>query len=284
MREAGLLGNSELVQKQLITLRDRLNERKYDLVEEFTNQKPGDAKLKHYTLALIELLISRFTEEEEAVLEQMTVTGKESGQYSQQVHYHLDSSIFIISKHRRSLWGQLKDIMREIGADVETVFAVADIVDPVFDRFIYSFCMAYIDTYEKSLKRAEDEFLELSAPVVPIIDEVAVLPLVGRIDEKRTQLLLDCVLEQAVEMQLGHMFIDLTGVSVIDTLVASYIFKFVHTLELVGVQAVLVGIRPEISQTMVSLGINFSHLKTYHSLQQAFQREHIFKNPEAVNC
>lgn len=266
------------VEKQLLKVRDRLEEMKFALVEEFSDPNLDQEKIRQNTLQLIELLIEGFTEEESDVLAKMTRTGRESGNYAQEMGYTLDASIYLLSNNRRAMWKKFKDILREIEADVETVFEVAEIFDPIYDRFIYTFSMAYIEAYEKSLERAEDEFLELSAPVVPVAKDAAVVPVIGRVDEKRSEVLLECVLREAVARQLSFIFIDLTGVSVIDTMVASHIFKIVQSLELVGVTAVLVGIRPEISQTMVSLGVNFEGIKTYHSLLQAFTREKIFAN------
>ncbi|MDP4164913.1 MAG: STAS domain-containing protein, partial [Bacillota bacterium] len=91
----------------------------------------------------------------------------------------------------------------------------------------------------------------------------------GDLDTKRAQQLMDRALEQGTNYNLTYMIIDLSGVPIIDTMVADQLFKVISSLKLVGIETCLTGIRPEIAQTMVNLGIDFKSILTFSSLHQA---------------
>ncbi|PLS17495.1 hypothetical protein CVD28_12530 [Bacillus sp. M6-12] len=116
---------------------------------------------------------------------------------------------------------------------------------------------------------AEITALELSIPIVRVTEEIGIIPLVGDLDTKRSQELMEKALQNGTELGLSHLIIDLSGVPIIDTMVANYIFQVIEALKLVGIQVILTGIRPEIAQTMVNLGINLGDISTFGSLHQA---------------
>jgi rsbT co-antagonist protein RsbR len=112
---------------------------------------------------------------------------------------------------------------------------------------------------------------ELSVPVIEIWEHILLLPIVGGIDSRRAQRLTDDVLHAVQQQRARALLVDLTGVPVVDTAVAAHL---VHTIEaalLLGCQSMLVGIRPEIAQTLVSLGIDLSRIPTLSSLQAGLQ-------------
>lgn len=100
-------------------------------------------------------------------------------------------------------------------------------------------------------------------------NKVALLPLVGDIGTVKSQFILENTLQQCSEKDVEHLCIDLLGVATIDTMMAQEIFNLVKALRLIGVQTTLSGIRPEISQTAIRLGLSFEHVKTTSSLAQA---------------
>ncbi|MGB8269892.1 MAG: STAS domain-containing protein, partial [Priestia megaterium] len=98
---------------------------------------------------------------------------------------------------------------------------------------------------------------------------IAILPLIGEVDTERATLLLEETLKKANELKLSHLLFDLSGVMIVDTMVAQQIFNIVDALRLLGVKTMLIGIRPEVAQTMVHLGINFSEITVKANLEQA---------------
>ncbi|USL44139.1 MULTISPECIES: STAS domain-containing protein [Priestia] len=154
---------------------------------------------------------------------------------------------------------------------IDTVFEVGGIIDPLLDHAAYSFSLSYVHFYQLTLERAQSTFLELSVPVVPLAKETAVLPLIGNIDTERANYLMEETLKSANRLQLQRLIVDLSGVYIIDTMVADQIFKVIDSLRFLGVETILTGIRPEVAQTIVSIGIDFSSLTIKSSLQKAIE-------------
>ena len=109
---------------------------------------------------------------------------------------------------------------------------------------------------------------ELSTPVIPVSDDVLVLPLVGAIDSYRAQQVLSIVLERLTETQARVVLLDITGVPVIDTQVAHTLIRTGQAVQLLGARLILTGIRPEIAQALVGLGVELTAMITYSTLQR----------------
>ncbi|MFC2947474.1 STAS domain-containing protein [Virgibacillus sediminis] len=254
----------------------RVGERFEAVLSDLLDRYPGSffepQEIKENVLECLNLFAEALQERERLFDDRTLEYGKKTGEMALRHGKHLDDSITQLAAAKRETWQQLKEIMLDLGVSVETALQIADIFDPIFDQVISSFTRAYIKSYDESIKHAEDEFLRLSAPVITIFDEVAVLPIIGGINEKRAELLMKTALDEAGKKNLSHLFIDLSGVKLVDTMVAYNIYKIIQSLELVGVETVIAGIRPEVSQTMVSLGVDFSTIRTYSSLKQALDR------------
>lgn len=110
---------------------------------------------------------------------------------------------------------------------------------------------------------------ELGSPVLPVLPGVLLVPLIGMIDEERSRQVIDVVLAAVSSQRASAVVLDITGVPVVDTLVAHALIELTHTTRLLGAQALLVGIRPEIAERIVSLGIDLRQLTTYPSLASA---------------
>jgi rsbT co-antagonist protein RsbR len=119
------------------------------------------------------------------------------------------------------------------------------------------------------MKIAYTALEELSVPVVAINKNVAVVPLIGEIDTHRSQLILEVTMEESSKLKLEYLILDVTGVPVIDTMVADNLFKVIYALKLLGVETIITGIRPEIAQTIVSIGVNFKGVTTFADLPTA---------------
>jgi ribose transport system substrate-binding protein len=112
---------------------------------------------------------------------------------------------------------------------------------------------------------------ELSAPIVPINDQILVLPLVGMIDATRAQQIMETMLEAIVQQRAQVLIIDITGIAVVDTQVANYLLQSAQAAELLGARVILVGIAPEVAQTIVQLGIDLSSILTRSTLKDGLR-------------
>ncbi|WP_257985159.1 STAS domain-containing protein [Bacillus sp. T33-2] len=124
---------------------------------------------------------------------------------------------------------------------------------------------------EKTIKRTQQEVMELSAPVVPIQDGLAVLPLVGSIDYDRASLILEKAVPKVAQLKTECLIIDFSGIITIDETVAKHIFDIHNVLRLLGINSIATGLRAEVAQTAVQQGIDFSSIKTFATVRQAIE-------------
>ena len=123
---------------------------------------------------------------------------------------------------------------------------------------------------ESIIARQQEELIELSTPVVQLWEGILALPLIGTLDSERTQVVMESLLERLVATGSSLAVIDITGVPTVDTLVAQHLLKTVAAAQLMGADCIISGIRPQIAQTIVHLGIDLSAVATKASLADAF--------------
>ncbi|ADC51356.1 anti-anti-sigma regulatory factor [Alkalihalophilus pseudofirmus OF4] len=146
------------------------------------------------------------------------------------------------------------------------------VIRNAFKSIIQEFSKRHLQEQGRLLQSQQEMITELSSPVILIKDQIAILPLVGDIDTYRAKIIFDKTLKQCNDLQVEHLVIDLSGVPIIDTMVANQIFHVISGLELIGTETSLSGMRPEIAQTAVQLGIRFNEVKSFSSLSQALSR------------
>ena len=123
---------------------------------------------------------------------------------------------------------------------------------------------------EDVIRRQQEELLELSTPVVKLWDGIVALPLIGTLDSARTQVVMESLLQAIVETNSRVAIIDITGVPTVDTVVAQHLLKTVTAARLMGAECIISGVRPQIAQTIVHLGINLLDVTTKATLSAAF--------------
>ena len=129
---------------------------------------------------------------------------------------------------------------------------------------------AFQKAREDVIQRQQRELMELSTPVVQLWQDILALPLIGTLDSSRTQVVMESLLEKIVESGAAIAIIDITGVPTVDTLVAQHLMKTVAAARLMGADCIISGIRPQIAQTIVHLGVDLSQVTTKASLADAF--------------
>ena len=130
---------------------------------------------------------------------------------------------------------------------------------------------AYQQSREGVIARQQEELMELSTPVVKLWDSILALPLIGTLDSARTQVVMESLLEEIVESEATIAIIDITGVPMVDTLVAQHLLKTVAAARLMGADCIISGIRPQIAQTIVQLGVDLNEVTTKASMAAAFR-------------
>jgi len=199
-------------------------------------------------------------------------------------------------------WSQTKEMLQEISTSrahqgfspSETATFVLSLKRPIFDRLHQEFARdpeiltsmlwsttelldglglytaeAFIKTREEVIRRQQEEMLELSTPVVKLWDGIVSLPLVGTLDSARTQVVMESLLNAIVQTNSKIAIIDITGVPTVDTIVAQHLLKTVTAARLMGAECIISGIRPQIAQTIVHLGINLMDITTKATMNDA---------------
>jgi rsbT co-antagonist protein RsbR len=139
----------------------------------------------------------------------------------------------------------------------------------LLDRLGLHTVRAFQKTREDVIGRQQQELLELSTPVVKLWDGILALPIIGTLDSARTQIVMESLLQKIVETGSQIAIIDITGVPTVDTLVAQHLLKTVTALRLMGADCIISGIRPQIAQTIVHLGVDLQGVTTKANLADA---------------
>ena len=178
-----------------------------------------------------------------------------------------ETATFVLSL-KQPLFDQLRHALaREPEALMDEVWGVTTLLDQL--------ALVTVNAYQKGreevIVRQQQEMMELSTPVVELWEGVLALPLIGTLDSSRTQVVMESLLEKIVQTGAAIAIIDITGVPTVDTLVAQHLLKTVAAARLMGADCIISGIRPQIAQTIVHLGVDLGNVITKASLADAFR-------------
>jgi rsbT co-antagonist protein RsbR len=148
----------------------------------------------------------------------------------------------------------------------DTVWSATELLD----RLALVTSEAYMTAKEELISRQQQELMELSTPVVKLWDGILALPIIGTLDSARTQVVMENLLQSVVATNSKYAIIDITGVPTVDTLVAQHLLKTITAARLMGAECIISGVRPQIAQTIVHLGINLEDVITKANLADAF--------------
>jgi rsbT co-antagonist protein RsbR len=162
-------------------------------------------------------------------------------------------------------------LRQELGSDAAALAAETWLATELIDKLGLFTVEAYQKTREDIITRQQRELLELSTPVVKLWDGILALPLIGTLDSARTQVVMESLLQQIVTTGAGVAIIDITGVPTVDTLVAQHLLKTVAAARLMGADCIISGVRPQIAQTIVHLGVDLGDVATKATLADAFR-------------
>ncbi|WP_226658712.1 STAS domain-containing protein [Pseudalkalibacillus hwajinpoensis] len=257
---------------------ERIMEQKEHIAMQITKEqnKKYPTLLKDKTEQLFPLRVELVTiyakalalEEEEAE-KSIEAWGLETGRMCARLETTLDSMLGEVPHYRSYIGEVLKEVAMEQQMGVEDFYVLISKLDHVMNLVVYYFSVPFVEFQTNLLEQSRNEILELSAPVVPIMDGVAVLPLIGMIDTYRAKIIMEESLNQSVHLRLNYFVLDLSGVPIVDTYVIQQLFQIIEALRLVGVEARVSGIKPEIALSVVKLDTNFNKVNTYSTLKQA---------------
>lgn len=215
--------------------------------------------------------------EQESAFQKVLEWGRWKGEYCFRIGSSLEEALKDAALYRKYIWHIVEEeaLARSIPASV--IFKVISIVDPLIEKAINYFSVAYVELYQKAIEEAKTAYNELSVPVIPLMKGVGILPLIGKMDADRAEMLMENTLRHSGRLNLNHLILDLSGVQEVNGLIAQQIFQVMDALELIGVKAILTGIRPDMAQTMVKLGLVVDPGKVRANLELALLELQLLK-------
>jgi rsbT co-antagonist protein RsbR len=177
-----------------------------------------------------------------------------------------ETATFVLSLKRPLL----NAVKSQAQKDPEGAFRDSWNINLLLDKLALFTTDAFIKSRDQIIARQQEEMLELSTPVVMLWDGIVALPLIGTLDSARTQVVMESLLQEIVRTNSRTAIIDITGVPTVDTLVAQHLLKTITAARLMGAECIISGIRPQIAQTIVHLGINLADITTKAKLADAF--------------
>jgi len=163
----------------------------------------------------------------------------------------------------------LEVLQSEIGNDPRLLFEESQRINRIMDGLTVITFETFIKGREEVILRQTDEIAEISTPVIRVWDGILALPIIGTLDSQRTQIVMENLLQEIVDTGSSIAILDISGVPAVDSLVAQHLIKTVSATRLMGAECIISGIRPEIAQTVVHLGIDLSSIITKSSLASA---------------
>jgi rsbT co-antagonist protein RsbR len=187
-----------------------------------------------------------------------------SSQRAQQGFPPSETATFVLSLKR-----PLFEALRRASKDADTLASDIWTATEVLDQLALFTTEAYQHSREELISRQQQDMLELSTPVVKLWDGVLALPMIGTLDSSRTQIVMESLLQRIVETGSDVAILDITGVPTVDTLTAQHLLKTVTAARLMGAECIISGIRPQIAQTIVHLGLDLQGIVTKANLADA---------------
>ncbi|WP_409250931.1 STAS domain-containing protein [Bacillus sp. SCS-153A] len=264
-----------------------IHEKSSELAQEVTEKQntkyPEHQSISNDLLTMREELVHLFAEsfvlEEEERKKNFKAWGKKAGTQCATLNTSLEEMLNEFPEYRTIIGDLLKTHAKKHELSIDGFYDILNILETDIGDVTCYFSLPFVDYQADQLRNSKEALFELSVPVIPISDEIAVLPLVGDIDTSRAKLMLEKALEKSAKLKVNYFILDLSGVPIIDTYVAQIIFQLIDSLELIGVEAKVTGMTPDIVQTVVNLGIDFQKIQTYSSLKQAINTIHGVKSP-----
>ncbi|QHZ48522.1 RsbT co-antagonist protein RsbRA [Bacillus sp. NSP9.1] len=232
------------------------------------NKKISNAKLTEHMYQTIsneyiDILLNHSDTDDDKVIDTIYQFSSKAVQMSVPLKL-LSSGVGAFWKH---LYYEMNKDVPEDKQCYDLIWQIDHFIEPINSEILNQYAISW----EKTVALQKVALQELSAPLIPVFDNITVMPLVGTIDTERAKKIMENLLSGVVKHRSEVVLIDITGVPVVDTMVAHHIIQASEAVRLVGAKCLLVGIRPEIAQTIVNLGIDLTQVITKNTLQKGIQ-------------
>ncbi|MCM2981386.1 STAS domain-containing protein [Niallia circulans] len=235
------------------------------------NTSPAvEEMLKKQHAFTIQTVISAFLEDESIFADNLEVWANEVAKSRVELATPVHEVLEALSITRKAIWDTIEQFILE-HKEVSTALVLqwSTKYHSTFDQLTNQFTSMYHTFTKEKIHSQEELIQQLSVPVIPITDSIGVLPLIGDIDSLRAKLILETVPVRCKEEGIEHLFIDLSGISSIDTMVLHELMKLTKILSFIGIESTISGLSPDTAQMIAALGIKLGKVSTFSTLKQA---------------
>lgn len=216
-------------------------------------------------------LAERLTDNKETTPEDLISWSKKNGEREASLGGNISEIIVRYPPTRIVLGELLTTVALRYSLSVEKTSLILQEMNSMLDVSITETVFAFERLSLKILQDNQREMAELSAPVVPIREGIAILPLIGKIDSYRATYILEKAVPKIADLEIKYLIADFSGILNIDLEIAKYLYSIENVLRLIGVQTIVTGLRPNLAQTVVRGGIDMSKIKTFSHVKQALE-------------
>ncbi|PKR76883.1 hypothetical protein CEY16_13820 [Halalkalibacillus sediminis] len=197
--------------------------------------------------------------------------GREAGSESLHNEEMLHLTFTIITYVSEHIWNMLETSEVKELLTKEDIMYVHKEIETTILQLMIGYVNSFIKLYKKASEEADNEVNELSVPIIKIDDHIGVCPVIGKLSSNRAAVLMDQTLRKAAIEEYEYLILDLSGLVVVDNLVAKYLFDTVYSMELIGIKVIFTGVRAQLAMASVNLEFDLAKQKTYSNVKQALK-------------
>lgn len=184
---------------------------------------------------------------------------------------YLDTMLMSVSVVKHSLLSYMEENQHTLSLTASDVLTVTKLIDPLIDHYIQFYTESYLKQKTLSIQSEYYQDDALSVPIIKLSSRVAICPIIGEIDEKRANLILERTLMESSAKKIHCLILDLSGVATLDTMMTQHLFKIVDSLEVMGVDIIVTGVSSEVAIGVVSLGLDLQSLTIKQNVEGALK-------------
>ncbi|QSS99897.1 STAS domain-containing protein [Pontibacillus sp. ALD_SL1] len=247
--QAQLQAHSSSVASDILNLLEKHYPKEYGGLEDKEHEE-----LISFLNKLVNMIGENIVEKGDSI-QRATDLGERIGEIVSQREGVLSDYIAKLSLYKEAIWTFVENQTRGRNESFKQLMDIVNRIDLLFNYIVHGFTLAFSKADQRKVNDYEEKYLKLSTPIVPIMDHVAILPIIGEIDEKRANVIIEETLRESNELDIDWLVIDLSGVYQVDDLFMSHLEKLLTSLEILGLKPILTGMRPDLSMRAVQMGL-----------------------------
>ena len=276
MKHNSLIGNRYKVEKEFIST-NMLKELQiaYPDIEAYTQEEHASGIINIFS-TLVDYIGEYIATKDKEILHNAKEWGRTVGQLAVSNGASLDSTLSNMTLYKKCIWNFLQQEGERLHLKLEELAFQFEQIDEVFNIIVFGFSQAFTKATDDKIVETKARFLRLSVPIVPLLNGIAVLPLIGELDDERASILIEETLEKCKNLQISKLIIDFSGVYIVDQTVIHTIDLLIRALKLIGITPAITGLRAELSLQFVESHLTLTDIELKGSLEQILEKALVY--------